>query len=86
MGGPDSTDIEAEKLGEFQLTLLLGAVFQVEVDQALVGEADLISEVLEIGDGAEVDAYGDLTFEKLGIGIFDGFGEVVLLSHGSMPS
>jgi hypothetical protein len=57
------------------------AVFQVKVDQILIGNPGLLREPLEIGDAILVQPDGDLLLQFLGIRILDGFGKIVLLPH-----
>jgi len=57
------------------------AVSQVQVDEALVRNANVFRDCLEVRDGLFVEPNGDLLLELCCVWIFPRCGEVVLFSH-----
>jgi hypothetical protein len=57
------------------------AVTQIEIDQALVGDAHLVRDRLEIVDGVTVQPDGDLLLELRSVGVLLGLGEIVFFAH-----
>ena len=57
------------------------AVPQVQIDQALIRNADLLRDCLEVRDGLFVEPNGDLLLELCCVWILPRSGEVVLFSH-----
>ena len=57
------------------------AIAQVQIDQALIGNADLFGHRLEIVDAFFIEADGDLLLELRSVGVLNGFRKVVFGSH-----
>ena len=64
------------------LTLIGGAVAQIQVDEGLLGDAYLLRLCFEIIDGVAVEVDGDLLFQNFGVGVFLSFGKIVFCTHG----
>ena len=67
------TQIESAAIG--------GAVAQIQIDQALVGHAQLFRNTLEISNGIFIQTNGDLLFQLRCIRVFACLAEVVFFSH-----
>src|SRR5262249_31911565 len=59
------------------------AVAQVEIDEALVGDAHLLGDAFEVRDSVLVQPNGDLLLQLRGVGVLSGLGEVVFLAHAA---
>ena len=57
------------------------AVSQIQVDEALVRNANFFRDRLEVRDGLFIEPDGDLPFELCCVGVFSRSGEVVLFAH-----
>ena len=57
------------------------AVPQIQIDEALVRNADLLRDCLEVRDGLFVEPNGDLFLELCCVWVFPRSGEVVFFSH-----
>ena len=67
---------------EIQLALRCCAVAQIQVDEALVRDADFLRDRLEVLDGFIIQPDGDLLLELRRVRVLACFGEVVFLAHG----
>lgn len=68
---------------QVQLPVRRRAVAQVQVDEALVRNADLLGNRLEVVDRFLVQANGHLLLQSGSVGVLSGGGEVVFFSHGA---
>ena len=59
----------------------LGAVAEIEIDQALIRDAFVFSEGFEILDGVFVDSNSYLLFQLLGVRVFGRLGKIVVITH-----
>ena len=59
------------------------AIPQVQVDQALVRNADLLRFCLEVVNGILVQPNRDLPRQLRRVGVLPGVGEIVFFSHGA---
>lgn len=66
--------------------MLSRTVTQIKIDQALVRDANILGDRLEVVDGVTVEPDGDLLLELRRAGVLLGPGEIVLLAHGAPVS
>src|SRR5205807_6652817 len=71
---------------EDRLLVAMDTFAQKHVDQILIGNARLFCQPLEIVDGLDLDANGDLLLEHAAVWILPRFAEVVFFSHGRNSS
>lgn len=70
---------------EVQFPIGCCTVSQVEVDEALIRDADPLRNRLEVIDALFVQTDSDLFFELRGVGVLGRFGEVVFSAHDGHP-
>ena len=56
-------------------------VAQIKVDQALVGDANILRDRLEVVDGIAIEPDSDLLLELRSVGILLCLGEIILLAR-----
>ena len=66
--------------------MLSRTVTQIKVDQALIGNANILRDRLEVVDGVTVEPDGDLLLEPRSVGVLLCLREIVLLAHGAPVS
>lgn len=69
--------------GHLELTPVIGAISQIQIDQGLIGDALSISQRLEVVNGAAIDIDSDLLLQPARIGVLSRiqFANVVFISH-----
>ena len=58
-----------------------GTVTQIQIDKALVGNARILGDSLEVCDGLFIEPDGNLLFKPGCVGVFPRGGEVVFFAH-----
>ena len=66
---------------EIQLPVRGRTVSQVQIDEALIRNANVFRNGLKVRDGLFIEPNGDLLLELRSIGILSSSGEVVLFAH-----
>ena len=57
------------------------AVTQIEINQALIRNANFVRDRFEVVDGVTVQSDGDLLLELRSVGVLPSVGEVIFFSH-----
>ena len=66
---------------QLKLPILLGAISEIKINQALIRYAFFLSHALEIFDSIFVQADSNLLFQFLSVGIGSRVGKIVVFTH-----